>query len=254
MQTLVAPTFKPITSTPPQQLKLVALGDSLVYGFGDPEGGGWVERLRRRWMSPDSPGHVLYNLGIRGDGVRQVAQRLEQEFRHRGEIRNSVPDAIILSVGINDSARLGHPNGRHFTQFETFQTELANLLDQCIAMQQSRQCLSVGQTSPTPLLYPILFVGMVPVDPAKMPFLNSFYFNHADQYRYKEATRLACEARQIPYLDIFDLWLRRGAEWSRQQLCADGLHPNVAGYQTLLQDVLNWEPFTQLAAPSLTTA
>jgi lysophospholipase L1-like esterase len=242
MQTLVAPTFKPIHSTSAHPLKIVALGDSIVYGFGDPEGGGWVERLRRSWMSPDSPGPILYNLGIRGDGVKQVAQRLEQEFRHRGEIRNSVPDTIILSVGVNDSARLGHPNGRQFTEFDVFEAELANLLDHCLAMQQHRR-----YPSPTPSL---LFVGMVPVDPSKMPFLNSFYFNHADQYRYKEATRLACEARNIPYLDIFDLWLRRGTEWCYQQLCVDGLHPNVAGYQALLQDVRNWEPFSQLAAPT----
>jgi len=65
-------------------LKIVALGDSLVYGFGDHEGGGWVERLRRRWMSPDSAGHVIYNLGVRGDRTKQVNQRLETEFRHRG--------------------------------------------------------------------------------------------------------------------------------------------------------------------------
>ncbi|MDE5070814.1 MAG: G-D-S-L family lipolytic protein, partial [Trichodesmium sp. St5_bin8] len=57
-------------------LKIVALGDSLVYGFGDYEGGGWVERLRRHWMLPDSPGHVLYNLGVRGNRVLQVEQRL----------------------------------------------------------------------------------------------------------------------------------------------------------------------------------
>ena len=30
--------------------RIVAIGDSLIYGYGDPEGGGWVERLRRRWQ------------------------------------------------------------------------------------------------------------------------------------------------------------------------------------------------------------
>ena len=79
-------------------LKIVVIGDSIVYGFGDFEGGGWVERLRRNWMMPDSPGHVIYNLGVRGDGVLQVSQRLEQEFRNRGELRNRVPDAIALSL------------------------------------------------------------------------------------------------------------------------------------------------------------
>lgn len=232
MQTLVAPSSQSFHQAYRPPLKLVVLGDSIIYGFGDPEGGGWVERLRRQWMLPDSPGHVLYNLGIRGDGVKQVQERVEHEFRNRGELKNRVPDAIILSVGVNDSARLGRPNGRNFIEFDSFQRELANLLDQAQG------------------LCPVLFVGMVPVNEAKMPFLDCFYYNHADQYRYKEATRIACMRYEIPYLDIFDMWMERGTNWLHNHLCQDGLHPNVAGYQTLLQDVLNWEPLTELVSPN----
>ncbi|MBD0388910.1 MAG: G-D-S-L family lipolytic protein [Nostoc sp. C3-bin3] len=213
-------------SVPPnhfQPMKIVALGDSLIYGFGDPEKGGWIEQLRRWWMLPDSAGHVLYNLGVRGDRTQQVAQRLEVEFRHRGELRNRVPDLIILSVGVNDSARLARPDGRSYTDFALFEKEIASLLD--LAQQ----------------LCPVLFVGMVPVDEAKMPFLDCFYYNHADQYRYKEATRIACTKRQIPYLDIFEQWMERGESWRLKRLNEDGLHPNTLGYQALLDDVINWD-------------
>ncbi|HEY9695305.1 MAG TPA: GDSL-type esterase/lipase family protein [Oculatellaceae cyanobacterium] len=236
MQTLASPTVQRYHQPNVHPLKIVVLGDSIVYGFGDFEGGGWVERLRRKWMMPDSPGHVIYNLGVRGDGVLQVSQRLEQEFRNRGELRNRVPDAIALSVGVNDAARLGRTSGRYFTDFGVFQAEISKLLD------QAKQ------------LCPVWFVGMVPVDESKMPFLDCFYYNHEDQYRYKEATRLACEARNIPYLDIFDLWMQRGTDWCCEQMCADGLHPNSTGYQALLQDVLNWQPINQLANSSLITA
>ncbi|MBD2253639.1 GDSL-type esterase/lipase family protein [Nostoc parmelioides] len=225
MQTFPAYSSMQLSLSPTQcqPLKIIALGDSLVYGFGDPEKGGWVEQLRRWWMLPDSSGHVLYNLGVRGDRTQQVAQRLEVEFRHRGELRNRVPDLIILSVGVNDSARLTRLNGRNCTDFALFESEIASLLDQA---QQ---------------LCPVLFVGMVPVDEAKMPFLNCFYFNHADQYRYKEATRIACNQRQIPYLDIFDQWMARGDAWRNKRLTEDGLHPNTLGYQSLLEDVIHWE-------------
>ncbi|MGQ4645901.1 GDSL-type esterase/lipase family protein [Lyngbya aestuarii] len=236
MQTLVTPSFRSLCQIPPQPLKLIVLGDSIIYGFGDPEGGGWVERLRRQWMLPDSPGHVVYNLGVRGDRVKQVQERLEREFRSRGELKNQVPDAIILSVGVNDSPRIRRSDGRNFTDFDNFQEELASLLDQ-------------GQQ-----LCPVFFVGMVPVDEAKMPFLDCLHYNHADQYHYKEATRLACLKRQIPYLDIFDIWQSRGNDWLAKHLCQDGLHPNVAGYQALLQEVINWEPLTQLTSTSLAAA
>ncbi len=224
MQTVLTPSSMQLSTRPTQvqPLKIVALGDSLIYGFGDPEGGGWVERLRRWWMSPDSAGHVLYNLGVRGDRIQQVAQRLEVEFRHRGELRNQVPDLIILAAGVNDSARLGRLNGKNYTDFQVFEQQTAVLLD--LAQQ----------------LCPVLFVGMVPVDEAKMPFLDCFYFNHADQYRYKEATKLACNQRGIPYLDIFDSWMQRGENWRLKRLTADGLHPNTLGYQSLLEDVIHW--------------
>jgi lysophospholipase L1-like esterase len=233
MQTFEARSSMHLSVVPTTQpLKIVALGDSLVYGFGDPEGGGWVERLRRYWMLPDSAGHILYNLGVRGDRIQQVAQRLEVEFRHRGELRNQVPDLIILSVGVNDSARLGRPNGRNYTDFPVFESQLTSLLDQA---QQ---------------LCPVLFVGIVPVDEAKMPFLDCLYYNHADQYRYKEAIRVACNFRKIPYLDIFQKWMDRGEAWRLKRLSNDGLHPNTLGYKTLLEDVINWEALISFASSS----
>lgn len=227
MQTSFFQNLNPTIQTNQSSLRIIALGDSLVYGYGDPEAGGWVERLRRRWMNSDA-NHVLYNLGIRGDRVCQVQARLEQEFRYRGELRNRYPDLIILSVGVNDTARLRHPTGKNVTDFHRFQEDINNLLDSAIN------------------LGPVIFIGMVPVDQAKMPFLDCFYFNHIDQVRYKEATKQACLERDIPYLDIFELWMNRGEHWLRSQLYDDGLHPNTKGYQSLLNDILSWQPMTQL--------
>lgn len=229
MQAATAYSFGNLHQVNSHPLKLVAFGDSLIYGFGDGVGGGWVERLRRQWMLPESAGHVLYNLGVRGDRTYQVAQRLENEFRQRGELRNRVPDAIILSVGLNDSARVQSFTGRSYTDFEHFKTVLDNLLN-------------LSQ-----LLCPVIFVGMVPVDESKMPFQDCLYYSHADQYRYKEATKLACELRGIPYLDIFDKWLDRGNIWCSSCLTSDGLHPNAAGYQSLFEDVTSWEPIASIS-------
>jgi lysophospholipase L1-like esterase len=226
MRTLVA---RQLTQPSPQSvpLRVVALGDSLIYGYGDPEGGGWVERSRRQCLNPDSPGHVIYNLGIRGNCVSQVSRRLEQEFRLRGELRNNHPDLIILSVGVNDSAHLGKPEGRLYTPIDSFEEEMQQLL------RQAQQ------------LCPVLFVGMIPVNEAKMPFLDCFYYRRTTQHRYKEITRLACQTHNIPYLDLFDLWMQRGNDWILRNLCKDGLHPNVTGYEALFYEITRWQPFEQ---------
>ncbi|MGB3137545.1 MAG: GDSL-type esterase/lipase family protein [Nodosilinea sp.] len=209
----------------PYPQKVLVLGDSLVYGFGDPEGGGWVERLRRLTMAPGRDGAVFYNLGVRGDGVSQVKQRLDHEFRYRGELRNRVPDLIVLSVGINDSARVGHTLGRNRTDFDEFQEDMNDLLT------QSRQ------------LCPVLFVGMTPVNEQAMPFSEVLHYTHNDQWRYREATRLGCTSHSVPYLDVLNLWLNRGESWWLPLISADGLHPNVAGYRALLDDILTWNAF-----------
>lgn len=211
-----------------QPLRVIAIGDSLVYGYGDTQGGGWVERLRRLWMNGQED-HVLYNLGIRGDRTSQVNARLAQEFSYRGELRNKYPDLIILSVGVNDSPRLGHIQGRNLTNYDQFNQDINNLLDRALELS------------------PVLFVGMTPVDEKKMPFLDCFYYNLRDQYHYKEVTKKACEARKIPYLDVFDLWMSRGEHWRESQMSEDGLHPNVKGYETLFQEVINWQPIYELS-------
>ncbi len=221
---LQAPNVSPRSQQP---LRVTAFGDSIIYGYGDPVNGGWVEQLRRQWMG-NVAGHVLYNLGVRGDTSAHVNQRLEREFLLRGELRNKIPDLMILSVGVNDSARVAKRNGKSITDYDRFTLEIGNLLDKA----QS--------------LCPVIFVGMVPVDESKMPFLDCLHFNHEDQFLYKEFTKSACQMRDIPYLDIFDLWQERGQAWMGDRICADGLHPNTKGYLSLLEDIRNWQPLMQL--------
>ncbi|HEY9887239.1 MAG TPA: GDSL-type esterase/lipase family protein [Candidatus Obscuribacterales bacterium] len=220
-----SPMRSPVTAAARPEKRVVAIGDSLVYGYGDPEGGGWVERLRRRWLQPETPGHAVYNLGVRGDTTQRVAHRLLQEFQTRGEFRNRVPDLMFLSVGMNDAARVGKPGGRPFTEFAIFQAQMMALLDQATA------------------LCPVVFVGMTPVLEEQMPFAEVLHYSHADQYRYKEATKHICLQRDVPYLDIFDLWRGRGEGWWRSRISTDGLHPNVLGYRSLLDDVTTWSAF-----------
>ncbi|AFY36561.1 lipolytic protein G-D-S-L family [[Leptolyngbya] sp. PCC 7376] len=208
-------------------LRVLAFGDSLVYGFGDPVRGGWVDQLRLQWMS-SQPGHILYNLGVRGDTVKQVGDRLKAEFQQRGELRNKQPDLIILSVGINDSARLGRLDGKNYTEFSEYSQHIDKLLEEAQA------------------LCPVIFVGMVPINESKMPFVDCFHFNHADQHRYKEVTKQACQKLNIPYFDVFDLWMSRGEHWINDHLSADGLHPNTDGYSVLFQDIMNWQAIAKL--------
>lgn len=214
-------------SVPTHPKKVIAIGDSLVYGYGDSEGGGWVERLRLQWMNPDASGPILYNLGVRGDGVTQVAKRLEREFCDRGELRHRTPDVLVLSFGVNDSARAGHTHGRPVTDLASFEHSVQNLLERA-----SQMC-------------PVYFVGMVPVNQAAMPFANILHFSHEYQRQYRDVTRQLCAEQSIPYLDLFEAWSGKGEGWVCDRLCTDGIHPNILGYRTILQSIQAWQPFMQ---------
>ena len=86
---------------------------------------------------------------------------------------------------------------------------------------------------------------MVPVDEAAMPYADILHFSNTDQAHYNQMTRQACEVRQIPYLDLFQRWRSHGQSWCHERLSSDGLHPNVLGYRTLMDDVMSWTPLMQ---------
>ena len=195
--------------TPAIPRKLVVLGDSGVFGWGDPEEGGWCERLRRHWMAtPGAP--VVYNLGVRGDGLERLAARFGAEVLCRGELRRQRPQGILLSIGLNDTARIGRPDGRHQLDPEGFLFGFQQLL------RQARD------------LAPTLVLGLTPVDEAAMPFAEVLWYKLEDVRRYEALLEEACLEADVPFLPMLEPLLA-DACWL-QGLDADGLHLNRDGH------------------------
>jgi lysophospholipase L1-like esterase len=199
--------------------KLAVVGDSGVFGWGDPEEGGWCERLRRHWMGlPDGP--VLYNLGVRGDGLERVAARLHREVSARGELRRQHPQGILLAVGINDTARVGRPDGRPQLAPEAFLFGL-------------RQLLREAKT-----LAPLFVLGLTPVLEEAMPFAGVLWYSLADTRVYEGLLEEACMDADVAFLPMLEPFLDqpRWAQW----LTADGLHCNSEGHRFLFERVRRW--------------
>ena len=107
--------------------QLIVLGDSGVFGWGDPEFGGWCERLRCEWMRyPNAP--IVYPLGIRGDGLENIAQRWKREWKMRGEFLRKLPDGVLIMIGLNDTARIGKINGRPKLSSQAYRFGMQQLL------------------------------------------------------------------------------------------------------------------------------
>jgi len=197
----------------------VVLGDSSAYGWGDPDEGGWCERLRRHWMQlPGGP--VLYNLGVRGDGLERLAARLPSEVGCRGELRRQLPQGILINIGFNDSARVGRPDGRHQLAPEAFLFGLQQLLRQAKAQA------------------PVLVIGLSPVDGAVMPYAGCLWYELAALRRYERLLEEACLEEDVPFLPLLEPLLG-DPHWLRL-IDGDGVHLNGAGHQRIFERVRQW--------------
>lgn len=199
--------------------KLVVIGDSGVFGWGDPDQGGWCERLRRHWMElPDGP--VIYNLGVRGDGLERVAARLPVEVVRRGELRRQTPQGILLSVGLNDTARVGRPDGRHQLAPEAFLFGLTQLLPAALSIA------------------PVMVMGLTPVLEEAMPFAGALWYGLDALRQYEGLLEEACLEADVPFLPLLNELLG-DAHWPHW-LASDGLHFNSEGHGQIYQRLRHW--------------
>ncbi len=202
-----------------QPKQLVAIGDSGVYGWGDKDEGGWCERLRRNWMNlPQAP--IVYQLGIRGDGLEKVAQRWKTEWKHRGELRRKLPDGVLISVGINDTARIGRPDGRPQLSSEAFRFGYYQLLKDI-----------KNHTN-------VLVMGLTPVDETVMPFAECLWYTNKAISVYESQIEETCLDLNIPFLPLYRSMIDE-PNWINW-LEPDGIHMNTDGHYWVYKKLISW--------------
>ena len=214
--------------------QLVVIGDSGVLGWGDRLAGGWCERLRLSWMQlPEAP--VVYPLGVRGDGLERVNARWRMEWACRGELRRKVPDAVLISVGLNDTARVGSRDGRQQLTPEAFVFGLSQLLEEI------RQSASV------------MVMGMTAVDEHVMPYAECLWYSNNDIEAMEAATAEACRDIDVPFLSLHREMLAE-PDWLTW-MEPDGIHLNSDGHGWIQRKISTWPALMAWAGlePTLTS-
>ena len=200
--------------------QLVVIGDSSVYGWGDTEGGGWCERLRKDW-SKNQHGPIIYQLGVRGDGIEKVALRWEKEWSSRGETRRNKPKAILLNVGLNDTAAIGQKDGRNQLEINGFEYGLERLIHEMKSQTQ------------------VFIIGLTPIEESKMPFAGCLWYSNEFCHSYERRMEEVCINQNVPFLPTFREMSsdHRSKNW----ISEDGIHLNSEGHLWIYQRLKSWE-------------
>lgn len=190
-------------------MRLIAFGDSMVAGAGDPDHLGWVGRALagRRDVT-------LYNLGVRRETSGDIAARWLAEATPR--MTDAEPMRIVFSFGVNDA----HLEDGH------------SRLAQAESLKNAHAMLSGAMK-----LCPVLMVGPPPVvDPgvcARLEALNEHF-------------KVLAARLKTPFIDVLQPLMADGL-WQAEALAWDGAHPGAGGFQRMADLVAAhpaWRSFT----------
>lgn len=200
--------------------RICIFGTSITRGSWDPEGGGWVNRLRRyielgmesKKIKDDI---LLYNLGISADTTDGMLKRFASEFKPRA--REYAENIIIFDMGINDSAFRKSLN-RNFVTKEKYKKNLE-------ALYKKSQKIADK----------IVFIGLSNLNEqitVPAPWAIDFYYYYKNAEEYNILVKKFCKKNRILFIDIFGILRNSDLE--------DGLHPNSAGHEKIFQRVKDY--------------
>jgi lysophospholipase L1-like esterase len=192
---------------------IVAFGGSNLFGLVDPEGGGYIGRLKV-WHEKKDINNRVFNLGISGDTTAGILKRLIPE----ASIRK--PDIILITTGLNDTIRAVNKTAPTRTPLSKFRENISDLINQAKAIAD------------------VAFISAFPVDEEKtIPLVSSdkrINFLLSDAITYTNAVKEICEEDKVAYLDIFNDWLQKDY---KQWLFRDGLHANSIGHIIIFEEL-----------------
>ncbi len=205
-------------------MRILIFGDSTAQGHYDLEKGGWANllflrnlshRVRRKDISTE-----VFNISIPGNTTKDIIHRLENEIEARQWADE--PIVLVFAVGINDSRIV---NGRPAMDVEVYRADLEELI--AIAKKYTDA---------------IVFVGLESVDESEStPWLfnsgtDELSWENKSIREFDHVLEDFAKEKVVRYVPVFDEFIKR--QKAGEVLHADGLHPNSAGHEIILQQVI----------------
>ncbi|MCL2228756.1 MAG: GDSL-type esterase/lipase family protein [Firmicutes bacterium] len=195
-------------------MNILCFGDSITYGMGDLEKGGWVNRLRLYIDKKHGYEVDVFNLGRCGEVTQQILNRFDPECQARHvEGKKTV---VIFAIGINDTVII-EGEGDRVTDTE-FKKNINDLISKAKKFTNE-----------------IIFVGLTHVDESLTANRFSDSLQKNKSYLNKRIIQFdgfiqeICTLKSVSYIQMFDVVGKKDL--------IDGLHPNVDGYEKMFQKI-----------------
>lgn len=186
---------------------IVALGDSLTYGYGVLEHVAFPARLKK-----DFPKYRVLNKGINGDTTREALQRLY------GDVLIFHPQIVLIFLGSNDCG-LAEDYYRPLTEFNK---NMRSIIEQVQSCQHDRSFHNGTSLA-------------VIITPPPVPETDFFPFTTNDRVElYANAMKQLAKEYGCPVIDLFSaFWAKKEDADFEDLFQFDGLHLSNAGYDIL---------------------
>lgn len=202
------------TSAFPNQVRMVAIGDSITFGTGDPQSLGYIGRFTKKYNEANGHSVKLSNFGIPRYTTDDILQQLKKE-----QIRRSINTAhyIVLYIGTND-----------FRVCADYKFSKLKMKDMNRGKQKFsnnlHQILTNIRTENKSA--PIVVMGMY------HPYTQ--YHNEKEIYGVirewnKEINRTVSQFNETTFVPTADLFLEK----PKQSCFSDSLHLNGYGYELM---------------------
>ncbi len=206
---------------------IVAIGDSItqadthwtVQGHKNTIQGGWVTRLENLLKNDFPDEYEVVNKGINGDTALGVLRRLDRD------VTLLRPDIIIIAIGTNDIfARLSaDPNSTP----DSYQATMARIFNQLQLNLRDTPVLVLGMTTSLRKYAHMRFGNFLPQQDVMQTVFDD----------YNNVLRELTTDYKSFYIDLPFQWPEDVEEsW---KFCADGIHPNDAGYDLMANVLYN---------------
>nr|WP_276208356.1 GDSL-type esterase/lipase family protein [Fictibacillus barbaricus] len=208
-------------------IKIVALGDSLTYGVGDPSKTGYIGIVRRNIQQQTGRNVIVNNFGISGQRSDQLLRQLDN-----GVVIKALKQAdhIFVFIGTNDFRHAAGWNFRQLPQQPLLlgKEKLRNNLSKTLTVVRENN--SFAPVYVLGLYNPYFGEEYDPAAPESIKSWNQVII---------EASR---ESTLTKYISTYELY----EDVEKEMYFADSLHPNRRGYNKLGNWVYNqWKPLNQ---------